>query len=142
MSRQPQPYDENNIKEGNALAKVLINGIPATITSNNLCSVIVLKDNNEHPLITYTMNSFYNNFLGEELTQYSKETVQYYNITEEEIFQYNTVQDYNTHQAMVHLHDRIRVGKKCTTPDLIERIQECIEHATTRPHWQYTITLL
>lgn len=135
-------FDENNIRSGNALVKVLINETNATITSNNLYCVIVLKDTDGEPIITYTMNTFYKSFIRDELPQYNKDTIKYYNITEEEIFQYNTIMDYNTYQAMVHLHDRIRTGKKCTTPDLIERVQECIEHATTRPHWQYTIVLL
>lgn len=108
-------YDENNIRSGNALVKVLINGINATITSNNLYCVIVLKDTEDEPIITYTMNTFYKSFIRDELPQYNKDTIKYYNITEEEIFQYNTIMDYNTYQAMVHLHDRIRTGKKCTT---------------------------
>lgn len=132
-------YDENNIKSGNVTSRITINSIPAFLMCNNLCTCVVLKDTNgkNDAALTYAMNTFYETFIGKPLEHLDKDHIQYYNTTEEQTFQYNTVQDYNTHQAMVHIHDAMRDRYACTPNIVLEALVALVDN----PMGEYHITI-
>ena len=130
-------YNEQNIKPGNTTIKLLINNQPTMIMANIMFTTIVLKDNNNSPVLTFSITDFYKEFFSIELPELNTENVQYYNTTEEESFQLNTIMDYSTQQAMVHLHDYIRNGKVGTEYDVLLSIDKLIKDNIG----QYSITL-
>lgn len=130
-------YNEKNIQPGNVSMHLRINNAPVHVVSNNLCTSVLLKDNRGNPVLTYAMNTFYKDFVGKEIVEYHRDNVQYYNTTEEQSFQYNTIQDYRTHQAMVHIHDAMRKNYACTPDAVLEALQDLLDN----PMGDYTISI-
>lgn len=125
---------------GNTTFRININSLPAFLMCDNLCTCIVLKDTQDDTIavLTYAMNTFYDQFIGVHiLLHLDKDNVQYYNTSEEQVFQYNTVQDYNTHQAMVHIHDAIQKRGSKQPYIVLEELQALIDN----PMGLYTITI-
>lgn len=132
-------YSEDTIQSGNVISRLTINNTPAFLMCNNICTCVVLKDTQgkNDAVLTYAMNTFYDKFVGKKLEHLHKDNVRYYDITEEETFQYNTVQDYNTHQAMVHIHDAIRNRYACTPNTVLEALVDLVDN----PMGEYHITI-
>lgn len=122
----------------NSVFNLSINHFPAILLCNNLYACVMLQDKNLDVVLTYSMYTFYEKYLGgKKLTHLHSDIVQYYNTTEEQSFQYNTTQDYSTHQAMVHIHDSIRKVDSCTRDSVLEALQDLIHN----PRGVYTITI-
>lgn len=74
-----------------------------------------------------------------EMYEYSPNIIQYYNPTEEQLFQYDTLMDFSTMQALVHLHDYIQSSGDLTEDEDVERsIIKCIDNSYNQ---SYTIVL-
>lgn len=82
-------------------------------------------------LYQYINREFYTTNM-EICTAYSPNIIQYFNPTEEHIFQYNTIMDFSTLQAMVHLHHTINNNRKDNHAYVLASINECIEHSNDR----------
>ena len=134
--------NEPNVRPVSTTVNITINDQNAFIIANTLQIAIVIKDSNNRPVLSYTMETFYDTFRGKKLEHIHKDIIQYYNSTEEEIFQYNTIMDYNTYQAMVHLYDAVRKIRKNTVESVKLSVLKCIEHAQSDPNINYTITLI
>lgn len=117
-----------------------INNQRTIVTATTIACCIVLQDKDMNYTYSYSSNSFYTKFLFSPLQQYNKDNIKYYNVTEEEIFQYNTIFQYDTFQAMVHLYDFIRNGNCNSHEEVMESIIKCINYI--HEPFQYSINIL
>lgn len=88
-------------------------------------------------LYTFLRCEFFDSILG-IIQEWSPKYIQYYNPSEEQIFQYNTIMDFSTLQAVVHLGYRINNTNIISYYDLKECVDKFAKNAYNE---QYSITI-
>lgn len=121
------------------LFQATING-KCTHIHSSIYGTVITAFYNGNEYITFSNDKFYTrtNKSYIDLPEYSPDIIQYYDTSEEEAFQYNTIMDYNTQQAIVHLYDYIIAGELDTEEQIKKSIQLCIDNSFNQ---SYTIVL-
>lgn len=116
---------------------ILNNSVTAVIAYDKDDNININVPTNSNSTISFINSSFYTNIRHVYIPEYSPDIIQYYHVSEEQIFQYNTIMDYNLLQAMVHIHDYVE-AKRNTNSTLLDPIIELLEdnHSSN-----YTITI-
>lgn len=105
---------------------VSINGYKAYIYSiMNIVGVTVM-DKNSTCIYSFVNTEFRHPNTKFTMHEYSLSNVQYYNVSEEQAFQYNTIMDFSTLQAMVHLYEAITGNERTTVQEVLDSINNCI----------------
>lgn len=86
---------------------IIINGKYSCIHAALTQTFITVYDTDYTVLHTISNREFYEHSTRQVIPEYSPNTIHYYNPTEEQLFQYNTIMDFSTNQALVHLYDHL-----------------------------------
>lgn len=132
---------------GNTSIKIYINNIKCKVLNNVNSTAIIAIDNENTVIFSYAFNTLFKGYLETVLEECQAHIIKYYNCTEEETFQYSTVFDFSTFQAMVHIHDAVEEYAKerfLKDIDVIAVIQALINNTqspTQHPNITYTLSL-